>query len=125
MGFLETTARARRTEKSLFDTLPAQVHAFEAAGLGKAPYVFEGAGDAGRFNQVPCQFCYTPIRYMYWLTSADGKRFYVGSECINNAEDAGIISGINFYLVGKAQKRFAHLAKGQGKHDQDTTPSLF
>lgn len=73
-------------------------HRFEAAGLGKAPYEFRGIEHKG-YRPAPglpmmvggaCAYCSTGISYRYWLRSADGKEFYVGSQCINKSGDAGL-----------------------------------
>lgn len=53
-------------------------HMFEVAGLGKAPYTFDGVETT---HGSTCQFCSTAIIYRFWLISADGKRFFVGSDC--------------------------------------------
>lgn len=55
-------------------------HAFEQAGLGKGPFEcleidFVSEGEA-------CQLCGTKIKYRHWVDSADGKRFFIGSECM-------------------------------------------
>jgi hypothetical protein len=67
-----------------------KVHKFELAGLGAAPYRFEGvehrvfraAPDAPAQPGGSCDYCGTGISYFYWLRSADGKRFKVGCDCI-------------------------------------------
>ncbi len=82
----------------------SKVHVFEAAGLGKAPYRFTGVetkvGPIDMGNGVTCgapgqpmgccQYCSTGILYCFWLESADGKKFYVGSDCILKSGDAGL-----------------------------------
>src|SRR5690348_11414603 len=65
---------------------PAAIHIFEKAGLGNAPYKFTHVEK----NKTSCQFCGTPIIYKFWLTSSDGKSFFVGSDCIYKASDAGL-----------------------------------
>lgn len=83
-------------------------HVFERAGLGLAPYKFLGMEEkrgpivtelGGGIRQMVgspgqpmgcCQYCSTGIAYCYWLQSADGKKFYVGSECILKSGDAGL-----------------------------------
>ena len=72
------------------------IHPFEAAGLGKAPFRFDGIAD-NVYSVAPghsqpggtCKFCYRGIRYEFWVVSADGKRFTVGSECIRKIEAKG------------------------------------
>lgn len=72
-------------------------HAFEVAGLGKAPFRFVGMQENAQ--RLPdgttraagcCQYCYTGIRYECVVQSADGKRFVVGSDCIRKVDEAGL-----------------------------------
>lgn len=67
------------------------VHIFEQAGLGQAPYTFL------HVSTMPssCQYCSTPIIYQFWLRSADGRTFYVGSDCIHKSGDAGLAKVID------------------------------
>lgn len=78
-------------------------HPFEIHGLGRAPYRYLGREE--KVHQVPgshpkagstCDFCSTPIRNAYWLRSACGAEFKVGSECINKSGDR--------HLAAKARK---------------------
>jgi hypothetical protein len=78
-----------------------KVHVFERAGLGKAPYTFKGAGRE-IFQAIPgdpscpiqpgtsCDYCGQGIMDVFHLASADGRRFKVGSDCINRAGDRGL-----------------------------------
>lgn len=63
-------------------------HIFETAKLGKAPFLFLGV----TVRSTSCQYCGTPIVYQFWLQGADGKRFFVGSDCIYKSGDAGLRS---------------------------------
>jgi hypothetical protein len=84
-----------------------KLHVFEAAGLGRAPYKFlrmdvmrgpirriengvEVQIGAPGQPMGSCQYCSTGILYAFWLRSADGKEFYVGSDCIMKSGDAGL-----------------------------------
>lgn len=94
------------------------VHAFEAAGLGKAPYTFTGlsvlkgpitlkdGSQVGAPGQPmgTCHFCGTGIMYAYNLRSADGKEFYVGCDCIEKSGDKGLLRVVS---VVEKQKRQA------------------
>lgn len=62
------------------------VHIFEHAGLGQAPYRYMGIEKQYTF----CEYCGTPILFKFWLLSKDGKRFFVGSDCIYKSGDAGL-----------------------------------
>lgn len=62
-------------------------HPFERAGLGKPAYKYGGveervhkAGDVIKAGSS-CDYCATAIRWCYWFTGSDGKRFKVGSDC--------------------------------------------
>ena len=62
-------------------------HIFENSGLGKAPYQYAGCTQ----NRSVCQYCGTIIRYQFWLLSSDGRKFFVGSDCINKSGDSGLM----------------------------------
>lgn len=87
------------------------VHAFEKAGLGKAPFRFVGAiqqdlcyGEAilnrAEFERTgiaittkpggSCDFCGQYIVNMYQIESSDGRRFKVGCDCVEKTGDAGL-----------------------------------
>ena len=78
--------------------VPTEIHVFEKAGLGKAPYTLLGIesrtyqSHRGALLQPggSCMFCATGIVYFFWLRSADGKKFYVGSDCILKSGDLGL-----------------------------------
>lgn len=77
-------------------------HVFAEAGLGAAPYVFTGmiektycpAPGAPEVAGSSCDYCGKGIRYEFWLASADGREFKVGSNCINQSGDRGLIRRI-------------------------------
>jgi hypothetical protein len=67
----------------------ATAHPFEAAGLGKAPFRFEGMTenvvrhpDGTTQAGGSCDYCSTGIRYECRIVSADGVRSKVGCDCI-------------------------------------------
>ena len=90
------------------------IHVFEAAGLGMAPFKFlyvwtmpsvslleanpeayNNAMASGNFKgKGSCQYCFHYIVNHYVLESADGKVFAVGSECILKAGDFGLSSAV-------------------------------
>ena len=78
----------------------ADKHAF--SHLGEPPYKFLGYEQkryqacAGAPIQVggSCDHCGTGIIDTYYLESADGKTFHVGSTCIAKAGDRGLLSAI-------------------------------
>lgn len=66
------------------------MHVFEKAGLGKAPFRFVGVEKRTYQACVgapiqpggSCDFCSTGITWWCWVQDADGKRFKVGTECV-------------------------------------------
>ena len=81
----------------------SQVHRFEVAGLGKAPFQFTGLVTENVFcppGGTPkpggsCDFCSTGIKFEFWVRSADGKEFKVGCDCIHKTGDRGLIQQIS------------------------------
>lgn len=92
------------------------VHLFESAGLGKAPFrivaVVERRGpirqvlpdgivcEVGAPNQPMgcCKYCYTGIATCYVIRSADGKEFDVGCECVRKTDDKGLKKAVNKHV---------------------------
>lgn len=65
-------------------------HPFQIAGLGIAPFQYDGMSEI-IFQAYPgapiqaggsCDYCGTGIRNAFWIKSADGKRFKVGCDCV-------------------------------------------
>ena len=87
------------------DTTVEKIHAFEKAGLGKAPFRIIGyerktyQSHPGAPVQVggSCDYCSTGIIDTFWVKSVDGKEFKVGSSCINKCGDSGLKSSIKKY----------------------------
>jgi hypothetical protein len=81
-----------------------EVHVFERAGLGRAPFRVVGFQekrgpimlDTGLTVGAPgqpmgtCDYCGTGIANCYQICSADDKPFVVGSECVRKTDDAGL-----------------------------------
>jgi hypothetical protein len=92
------------------------LHPFEKANLGKAPFSYYGFAEAYQDPQsgkiiwtgqeklkgideslwMQCQYCFTGIRNIHVIESADGVRSPIGSECIAKLN--------NVSLVQKAKK---------------------
>lgn len=75
------------------------MHAFERAGLGKAPFKFVSFGTK-TYQACPgapvqpgssCDYCGTAISGEFWIKSADGKHSKVGCNCIEKVGDKGLI----------------------------------
>jgi hypothetical protein len=62
----------------------AEIHPWQAAGLGNAPFEYD------RFERASvrerCDACGHFLKRMFWVRSADGLVFKVGSDCINKVE---------------------------------------
>ena len=89
------------------------IHAFEQAGLGRAPFRYLGIeaqtvnsngervlSESGgvAVSTTPggtCAYCGTYIVDMYRVESSDGKRFHVGCDCIRKVGGAGLIRQID------------------------------
>jgi hypothetical protein len=96
-------------------------HPFEKSGLGKAPFhctgvsenVFalpDGNGKAGGC----CDYCFTGIRWEFWLESADQKTFKVGCDCV-----AKIGWGVERFEVVRAEHvRARRQAGAQKRRDE-------
>lgn len=87
-------------KKLVTDNHPAGtiLHTFEAAGLGKAPFLCIGVND-NMWSPAPgvpakpggtCKYCYNGIRWEYLIKDAEGKTFVVGSDCVRKTGDAGL-----------------------------------
>lgn len=90
------------------ETNTVALHPWEVAGLGKPPYKFvgiehkigpirpidpktgqwDGMTEYGAPGQPmgSCQACGQGIAWCCWILSSDGKRFYVGSDCVEKVE---------------------------------------
>ena len=106
-----------------------QVHVFEKAGLGKAPFKFLGFEDssasanaAGMVRKCDpsgvevwtkpggsCDYCGNYIVAFCWIQDANGKKFKVGSTCAKKTGDRGLYDPIkreiNRERVEKARVR--------------------
>jgi hypothetical protein len=88
------------------------LHAFEKAGLGKAPFRCSGMfsipsasmaeSNVSAYNNamamIPrglgagsCAYCGTSIMHNFIITSSDDRRFVVGCDCVARTGDAGLL----------------------------------
>lgn len=81
---------AQEAREAAYLPAAAQRHPFERVGLGRAPFRCTGVEDAGSRDER-CQFCTTPIRYVYHIAGADDSTFQVGSECVK--QTGGEVAG--------------------------------
>lgn len=104
------------------------IHKFEAAGLGKAPFRFQGVRE--NLFRTPdghckpggsCDYCGTGIRDEFWLSSADGQQFKVGCDCIRKAGDKGLLQAYKSspeFRAKQAAKRQADRIKATAELNQ-------
>ena len=80
------------------------IHPYEKAGLGKAPFRYIGMTEKvyvacpGATPQPggTCDYCGNGIRYVFRVQSADGKTFGVGCECIHKVDRACLVNQTQF-----------------------------
>jgi hypothetical protein len=90
--------------QALFENSVTDIHCFERAGLGKAPFHYRGTIDQNVVHGLAtlgnglqtkpggtCDYCGTAILNMFSVESSDGRRFKVGCECIKKTGDTGMI----------------------------------
>lgn len=61
-----------------------KLHPFEHAGLGISPFICKQV----THDNTKCAYCGTRIKYAFHITSADGKSFVVGSDCVEKTQAA-------------------------------------
>jgi hypothetical protein len=100
----------------------ATVHCFEAAGLGKAPFSYDGVihqemaygervlGSVGGCTMTTkaggtCDYCGTYIVNMFRVRSSDGNTFKVGCDCIRKTGDEGLIRRVEKDVKAANKKR--------------------
>lgn len=76
----------------------SNIHVFEGAGLGKAPFRLASVTRCGD----RCQFCGTAIAFRFHIEGSDGSTFHVGSDCVMKTGDAGLMRRVE-YEVRKHQ----------------------
>ena len=101
-----------------------QLHVFERAGLGKAPFKFfkytEETYQACHGAPIQpggcCDYCGTGIIRTCWIKSADGKEFKVGADCVLRVGDAGLLKAFK----NSPEVRAANKAKAVAKDKRVT-----
>ncbi len=98
----------------------SNVHPFEAAGLGKAPFKFVGHYES-KHQACPgapikagscCDYCPASIVQVFMVRSADGKEFKVGSDCIMKVDDRELVAAVKVVEAAAAKaKRLAAASK--------------
>lgn len=113
-----------------------EIHKFENAGLGKAPYRFVGCNQ--KWFKMPdgtakpgssCDYCGTGILNEFWFVSTDGNRFKVGCDCFYKASAKTKI----YSEVERAERELKRNAKadrdamviGEAKVKFEANPEMF
>lgn len=105
------------------NTQPSDLHVFERAGLGKAPFRVIGcevkrgpirissSGGTEHWVGAPgqpmgtCDFCGQGIAECWSIRSADGRVFTVGCDCVSKTGDAGLRRGMSPYRIAASHAR--------------------
>jgi hypothetical protein len=82
---------------------PAKAHAFEAAGLGRAP--FEIVGFVA--HKGSCAFCGHRLAGQVVVRDADGRQFTVGEDCAERTGDEGLVQALGAIRRRIAKERRA------------------
>lgn len=114
------TISSDSTKKSI----GSNVHVFEAAGLGIAPFRFvrfevktyQACHGAPIQPGTTCDFCGTAIINVFWIKGQDGHEFKVGCDCVEKTGDAGLRKVVD--AVVKAHQKALRDARDGVKMDQ-------
>jgi hypothetical protein len=108
------------------------VHPFERAGLGKAPFRFDGMAQQDLcYGEVmlnraeyertgialttkrggTCAYCGAAIVNMCNIVSADGKRFHVGCDCVSLTGDSNLVRKVKAATLAADRKKRAARAE--------------
>jgi len=97
------------------------VHVFERAGLGKAPFQFVGM-NKNAYQACPgapmqpggtCDYCGASIMFEFFIRSADGKTFKVGSDCVCKFDTGGLRRVVDAKV--REMKRKANIERQDAK----------
>ncbi|MEN6367735.1 MAG: hypothetical protein ABFC88_13065 [Thermoguttaceae bacterium] len=111
------------------------IHPFERAGLGVAPFRFIGMSEkvycacpgAPAQPAGTCDYCGNGIRYCYHIKSADGREFVVGCDCVQKTDRACLVNATEFDRAVAAQERKlrqARRAKTVAKEEERIAAAL-
>lgn len=84
------------------------IHAFEKAGLGRAPFALVAVSNSG--GSTSCTYCGTAITQVCVIQDRNGKQFIVGNVCVSRRGGLGLIKQV------KAAMRPIKLA---ARHEQE------
>lgn len=103
------------------EAVGGQVHVFERAGLGKAPFRFVAMEEkwyvacpgAPKQPGGSCDYCGESIAYLFHIRSSDGKQFHVGCDCVAKTGDAGLRKVVDAQV--REAKRLANIRRQDAK----------
>lgn len=95
--------------------MQTQLHPFEQAGLGRAPFrcvgvyekVWRASPDAPLQAYGSCNYCGTCIRWCFEIKSSDDKKFEVGCDCVGRTGGESLVEGFREVRLEQARKRRA------------------
>jgi hypothetical protein len=104
------------------------VHAFEKAGLGRAPFRCVGFS-VEKYQACPgapiqvggsCAYCGTGIMDTYWIRGSEpgAKTFKVGSDCVRRTGDAGLIKSHKTHPAVRAAAKAKRIAQSAAHIDE-------
>lgn len=92
-----------------------EMHPFERAGLGKAPFRVIGAAER-TYQAAPgmpvqaggcCKYCYAGIRYAAVIRAADGNVFDVGMDCVRKVDMQSYLEARQIWKRERTEARSA------------------
>lgn len=108
-------------------TMTLDIHPWEKAGLGKAPFRFVGVTEK-TYTACPgapavpagtCDYCGNGILYCYGIRSADGKEFVVGCECVRKLDKNALVNATEFDKARLKLERDKRAAKRNVIHARE------
>lgn len=78
-------------------------HAFEAQGLGVAPFKVVASDNGVCDGIFWCEHCGTSLKNRHFIKSADNKISVIGVDCLKKSGDTGLINELK--QIRKSQKR--------------------
>ena len=98
--------------------MTSRMHAFEQAGLGKAPFRLHDYRDR---PGSACDYCGTLIKHVFVIRSVDGRTSNVGSTCVMKTADYSLRQAVEEKIAElkaqSAQQRIGRMQALLGRRD--------